>query len=209
MPTNHLILSPPSPLVLSLSQHSFTSKEQACFKFVSAVTDHSNFEAQENMSLTVSTFSPSICHEVMGPLEKSICSQEATVRTGQGTTDWFQIRKGVRQGCILSPCLVNLYAEYIIRNVGLDEAQAGIKFAGRNINNLKDADHTTLMAEREELKSFLMKVKEGSEEVGLKLNIQKTEIMACSRITSWQIDEETLETVTEFYLGGLQNHCRW
>ena len=96
-----------------------------------------------------------------------------------------------------------------MRNAGLDEAQAGIKIAGRNINNLKDADHTTLMAEREELKSFLMKVKEESEEVGLKLNIQKTEIMACSRITSWQIDEETLETVTEFYLGGLQNHCRW
>ena len=92
---------------------------------------------------------------------------------------------------------------------GLDEAQAGIKFAGENINNLKYADDTTLMAEREELKCLLMKVKEESEKVGLKLNIQKTEIMACSRITSWQIDEETLETVTEFYLGGLQNHCRW
>ena len=128
--------------------------------------------------------------------------QEATVRTGQGTTDWFQIRKGVRQGCILSPCLVNLYAQYIIRNVGLDEAQAGIKIAGRNINNLKDADHTTPKAEREEVKSFLMKVKEESEKIGLKLNIQKTEIMACGPITSWQIDEETLETVTGFIFGG-------
>ena len=97
-----------------------------------------------------------------------------------------------------------------MRNAGLDEAQAGIKIAGRNINNLRYADDTTLMAEsKEELKSLLMKMKEESEEVGLKLNIQKTEIMACSRITSWQIDEETLETVTEFYLGGLQNHCRW
>ena len=109
------------------------------------------------------------------PLEKPICSQEATVRNGHGTTDWFQIGEGVRQGCILSPCLFNFYAEYIMRNAGLEEVQAGIKIAGRNINNLRYADDTTLMAESEdELKSLLMKVKEESEKVGLKLNIQKT-----------------------------------
>ena len=126
--------------------------------------------------------------------------QEATVRIGHGTTDWFQIGKGVRQGCILSPCLFNLYAEYIMRNTGLDEAQAGIKIARRNINNLRYADDTTLMAEsEEELKSLLIKVKEESEKVGLKLNIQKTKkIMASGPITSWQIDGETLETVADF-----------
>ena len=109
--------------------------------------------------------------------------QEATVRTGHGTTDWFQIGKGVRQGCILSPCLFNLYAEYIMRNAGLDEAQAGIKNAERNINNLRYADDTTLMAERKELKSLLMKVKQESEKVGLKLSIQKTKIMASGPIS--------------------------
>ena len=115
--------------------------------------------------------------------------QEATVRTGHGTTDWFQIGKGVRQGCILSSCLFNLYAECIMRNTGLDETQAGIKIARRNISNLRYADDTTLMAENEEeLKSVLMKVKEESEKVGFKLNIQKTKIMAYSPITSWQID---------------------
>ena len=115
--------------------------------------------------------------------------QEATVRTGHGTTDWFQIGKGVHQGSILSPCLFNFYAEYIMRNPGLDEAQAGIKIARRDINNLRYADDTTLMAEtEEELKSLLMKVKEGSEKVGLNLNIQKTKIMASGPITSWQID---------------------
>ena len=122
--------------------------------------------------------------------------QEATVRTGCGTTDWLQIRKGVCQGCILSPCLFNLYAE--MRNAGLDKAQAGIKIAGRNINNLRYADKITLMAESKELKSFLMKVKEESEKVGLKLNIQKTRIMASGLITSWEIDGET---VTDFILG--------
>ena len=112
---------------------------------------------------------------------------------------WFQIGKGVCQGCILSPCLFNLYAEYIMRHAGLEEAQAGIKIAGRNINNLKYADDTTLMAKsEEELKSFLMKVKEESEKVGLKLNIQKTKIMASGPITSWQIDGETVETVSDF-----------
>ena len=144
------------------------------------------------------------------PLEKSYADQEATVRTGHGTTDWFQIEKRVRQGCILSPCLFNLYAEYIIQNARLDEAQAGIKIAGRNINNLRYADDTTLMAEsEEELKSLLMKVKEESEKVVLKLNIQKTKIMASSPFTSWEIQWETVETVSDFIFGGLQNHCRW
>ena len=129
--------------------------------------------------------------------------QEAAFRTGHGTTDWFHIRKGVHQGCVLSPCLFNLYAEYIMRNPGLDEAQVGIKIAGRNINNLRYADDTTLMAEsEEELKSFLMKVKEECEKVGLKLNIQKKKIMASGPLTSWQIDGETMETVTDFILGG-------
>ena len=129
--------------------------------------------------------------------------QEATVRTGHGTNDWFQIGKAVHQGCILSPSLFNLYAEYILRNAGLEEAQVGIKITGRNINNLRYADDTTLMAEsQEELKSFLMKVKEENEKVGLKLNIQKTKIMASSPITSWQIDGETVETVTDFIFLG-------
>ena len=124
--------------------------------------------------------------------------QEATVMTGHGTTDWFQIGEGVRQGCILSPCLFNFYAEYILRNAGLDEAQAGIKIAGRNINNLRYVDDTTLMAESEELKSLLMKVKKESEKVALKLNIQKTKIMASSPITSWQTDGEIVETMADF-----------
>ena len=132
-------------------------------------------------------------------LRNLYAGQEATIRIGHGTTHWFQIGKGVRQGCILSPCLFNFYAEYIMRNAGLEEAQAGIKIAGRNINNLRYADDTTLMAEsEEELKSLLMKVKEESENVGLKLNIQKTKIMASSPITSWQVVGETMETVTDF-----------
>ena len=154
--------------------------------------------------------------EVMGIPDHLTCllrnlyaGQEATVRTEHGITDWFQIGEGVHQGYILSPCLFKLYAEYIMRNPGLDEAQAGIKIAGRNINNLRYADDATLMAEsEEELKSLLMKVKEESEKVGLKLNIQKTKIMTSGPITSWQIDDETVETVTDFILGGLQNHCR-
>jgi len=133
---------------------------------------------------------------------------EATVRTRHGTTDWFQIGKGVCQGYILSPCLFNLYAEYITRKARLDEAQAGIKIARRNINNLRYTDDTTLMAEsEEELKSLLMKVKQESEKAGLKLIFQKTKIMASSPITSWQIDGETMETVTDYFL-QLQNHCR-
>ena len=128
--------------------------------------------------------------------------QEATVRTEHGTTDWFQIGKGVRQGCVLLPCLFNLYAEYIMRNAGLEETQAGIKIAGRDINNLRYADDTTLMAESKELKSLLMKMKEESEKAGLKLNIQKTKLMASSPISSWQIDGETMETVTDFIVLG-------
>jgi len=134
-------------------------------------------------------------------LRNLYAGQETTVRTGHGTKDWFQIGKGVCQGC-LSPCLFNFYAEYIMRNAGLEEAQAGIKIAGRNINNLRYADDTTLMAEsEEELKSLLMKVKE-SEKVGLNLNIQKTKIMASGPITSWQIDGETVETVADFIFLG-------
>ena len=143
-------------------------------------------------------------------LRNLYAGQEATVKTVHGTIDWFQGGKGVCQGCLLSPCLFNLYAEYIMRNSGLDEAQAGIKIAGRNINNFRYIlkDDTILMAESKELKSLLMKVKEESEKFGLKLNIQKTKIMASSPITSRQIDGETMETGTDFIFWELQNHCR-
>ena len=135
-------------------------------------------------------------------LRNLYAGQEATVRIGLGTTDWFQIGKGVHQGCILSPCLFNLYAEYIMRIAGLDEAPAGIRIARRNINKLRYGDDITLMPEREEgLKSLLMKLEEESEKVGLKLNIQKTNIMASGPITSWEIDGETVETVADFILG--------
>ena len=154
--------------------------------------------------------------EEMGIQDHLICllrnlyaGQEATVRTGHATTDCFQIGKGVRQGCILSPCLFNLHAEYIMRNAGLEKAQAEVKIARRNINNLRYADDTILMAEsEEELKSLLMKVKEESEKVGLKLNTQKTKIMASGPITSWEIDGETGNSV-RLYFSGLQNHCSW
>ena len=136
-------------------------------------------------------------------LRNVYAGQEATVRTGHRTMDWFQIGKGVRQGCILSLCLFNLYAEYIMRNTGLEETQAGIKTARRNINNLRYADNTTLMAEsEEELKSLLMKMKVESEKVGLKLNIQKTKMMASGPITSWEIDGETVETVSDLIFWG-------
>ena len=136
-------------------------------------------------------------------LRNLYAGQEATVRTGHGTTDWFQIGKRVRQGCILSPCLFNFYAEYIVRNTGLEEAQAGIKTAGRNINNLRYADDTTLLAEsEEELKGLLMKVKEESGKVGLKNNIQKTKIMASGPTTSWEIDGQTVETLSDFIFLG-------
>ena len=135
-------------------------------------------------------------------LRNLYAGQEATIRIRHGTTDWFQIRKGVHQGCILSPCLFNFYAEYIRRNAGLEETQAGIKIARRNINNARYADDTIMTESEEELKSLLMKVKEESEKVGLKLNIQKMKIMASSPITSWEIDAETVETVSDFILGG-------
>ena len=134
--------------------------------------------------------------------------QEATVRIGHGTTNCFQIGKGVHQGCILAPCLFNSLAEYIMRNATTDEAQAGIKITRRNINNLRHADDTTLVAESEELKSLLMKVKEESEKLGLKLSIQKTKIMASGPITSWQIDEETVES-DRLHFFWLQNYCIW
>ena len=142
-------------------------------------------------------------------LRNLYAGQEATVRTGHGTTDWSQIGKGVRQGCIFSPCLFNFYAEYIMRNAGLDEAQAGIKIARRDINNLRYADDTTHMAEsEEELKSILMKVKEEREKVSLKLNIQKTKIMASGPITSWQIDGEIVETIADIIFWAPKS-LRW
>ena len=149
-----------------------------------------------------------IPHHLTCLLRNLYAGQEATVTTGHGPTDWFQIGKGKHQSCILSPCLFNLYAEYIMWNAGLEETQAGIKIAGRNINHLRYADDTTLMVESEEkLKSLLMKVKEESEKVGLKLNIQKTKIMASGPITSWEI--RTQWKVSDFILGGSKNHCRW
>ena len=143
-------------------------------------------------------------------LRNLYAGQEATVRMGYRTTDWFQIGKGVFQGFTLSPCLFNLYADYIMQNARLDEAQARIKTARRNINNLRYADDTTLMAEsEEELKSLWMKVKEENEKVGLKLKVQRTNIMASGPITSWEIDWETVEIVSDFFFFWLQNHCRW
>ena len=147
----------------------------------------------ENSERNGNTRSPDL------PLEKPKCRSGRTVRTGHGTTDWFQIGKGVRQGCILSPCLFNFYAEYIMRNAGLEEAQAGIKIDKRNINNIRYADDTTLTTESEELESLLMKVKEESQKVGLKLNIQKTKIMASDSITSWEIDGETVADFFFFF----------
>ena len=146
-------------------------------------------------------------------LRNLYAGQEATVSTGLVTMDWFQVGKREHQGCTSSPCLFNSYAEYIVRNAGLEEAQTGIKITGRNVNNLRYAGDTTLMAESKELKSLLMKVKEESEKVCLKLNIQKTKIMASGSITSWEVDGETVKTVSDFIwremAGGLQNHCRW
>ena len=147
-------------------------------------------------------FFPDIFQHLTCLLRNLYAGQEATVRTGHGTTDWFQIGKGVHQGCILSPCLFNFYAEYIRRNAGLEETQAGIKIAGRNISNLRYADDITLMAEsEEELKSLVVKVKEESEKVGLKLNIQKTKIMASGPITSWETDGETVEAMSDLVSG--------
>ena len=157
----------------------------------------------ENSSTDEKTRPPSL------PLRNLYAGQEAIVRTEQGKIDWFQIRKGACQGCILSPCIFNLYAEYIMRNTGLDESQAGIKISGRNVKNLRYADDTTIMAENEqELKRLLMKVKEESEKVGLKLDIQKTKILVSGPITSWQIEGEAMETVRDFIF-WIPNHCRW
>ena len=144
-------------------------------------------------------------------LRNQYAGQEAIVRTWHETTDWFQVGKGVLQDCILSSCLFNLYVKYIMWNAKLDNSKVGIKTFRRNINNLRYADDTTLMAKSEEqLKSLLMKVKDKGKKASSKLNIQKTKIMASSPITSWQIDEETIETVTDFIWGGVfQNHCRW
>ena len=143
-------------------------------------------------------------------LRNLYADQEATVRTGHGTTNWLQIGKGVHQGCILSPCLFNLYAQYIMRSTGLEEAQAGIKIAGRNINNLRYAEDTTLTAEgEEELKSLLVKVKEENEKVGLKFSIQKMKIMASGPITSWQIDGKTMEIVRDFIIWGSKITAYW
>ena len=179
----------------------FQKKIYFCFIDYAKAFECVDHNKLENSSRDGNTRPPDL------PPEKSVCGSRGS-RTGHEMTDWFQIRKGVHQSCILLSCLFNLYAEYIMWNAGLDEAQAGIKIAGRNINNLRYADDTTLMAEsKEELKSLLMKMKEESEEVGLKLNIQKTKIMASGPITSWQINGETWKQ-WDYFL-GLQNHCKW
>ena len=195
---------------INLSTSSGSSKEQEFQKNIYfCFIDYTKaFDCVDHNKLWKILKETAIPDHLTCPLRNLYTGQEAIVRIGHGT-DWFQIGKGVRQGCTLSPCLFNLYAEYIMRNAGLEEAQAGIKTARRNINNLRYAGNTTLRAEsKEELKSLLMKVKEESEKVGLKLNIQKTKIMAFGFITSWQIDEETVETVADLF-SGLQNHCRW
>ena len=163
---------------------SIASEIQKCSPSIVPFFKNSEWHKMQSMEICL-ILKVSVCL-----LRNLYAGQEATVRTGHGTTDWFQIGKEVRQGCILSPCLFNLHAEYIMRNAGLDEAQAGINISGRSINNFRYADDTTLMAESEELKSLLMKVKEESENVGLKLNIQTTKIMASGPITSWQIDRK-------------------
>ena len=180
-----------------------SKKQKSCIYF--CFIDYAKaFDCVDHNKLCKILQETGIPNELTWFLRNMYASQETTVRTGH-RTDWFQVGKGGHQGCILSPCLSNLYAEYIMRNARLDEAQAGIKIAGRNVNNLIYADNTTLMAEsKEKLKSLLMKVKEESEKVGLKLNIQKTKVMACSPITSWQIDRETMETVTDFIFLGPQ-----
>ena len=167
------------------------------------------FDCVDHNKLEILSIDMGISDHLTCLLRNLYVGQEATVRTRHGKIDWFKMRKGGRQGCILPPCLFNLYAEYIIQNARLDEVQAGMKIAGRNINNLRYADDTTLSAEsEEELKTLLMKVKDEHEKAGLKLNIQKINIMACGLITSWQIAGGTKETVTDYFL-GLKNHCGW
>ena len=180
-----------------------SKKQESSRKNIHFIDYAKAFDCVDNNKLWKILKEMGIPNHLTSFLRNLYSGQEATVRTGHGTTDWFQIEKGVRQDCILSPCLFNFYAEYIMRNARLDEAQAGIKGARRNINNLRYADDTPLMARSEEqLKSLLIKVKEESEKVGLKLNIQKTRIMASGPITSWQIDREVMETVRVFIFGG-------
>ena len=169
-------------------------RKNICFIDYAKAFDCGSQQTVENSSRDGNTRPPDL------PPEKSVC-RSRKIRTGHETTDWFQIRKGVCQACILSPCLFSLYAEYIMRNARLDEEQAGIKIVSRNINNFRYTDYTTLMAEvKEKLRSLLMKVKEESGNVGLKLNIQKSKIMASGPITSWQMDGETVETVADFMM---------
>ena len=190
------------PTSIGSSKKQESSRENIYFCFI----DYAKaFDCVDHNKLWKTLKEMGIPDHLTSLLRNLYAGQEATVRTGHGTTDWFQIGKEVCQGCMLSPCLFNLYAEYIMRNAGLDKAQAGIKIAGRNINNLRYADDTTFMAEsEEELKSLLVSVKEESEKVGLKLNIQKTKIMVSllSPITSWQIHRETMETVKDFIFLG-------
>ena len=205
-----LVLEKAEEPEIKLSTSAGSSKKQECFRknIYFCYTDYAKtFDCVDHNKLENSE-GDGIPGHLTCLLRNLYAGQEATVRTGHGTTDWFQIGKGVLQACILSPCLFNLYAEYIMRIAGLEEAQAGIKISWRNINNLRYADDNTLMAESEEdLKSLLLKVKEESEKVGLKLNIQKTKIMASSPITSWQIGKQWKQWLTLFF--GLQNHCRW
>ena len=179
-----------------------SSKKQEFQKNICCIDYAKAFDCVDHNKLWKILKEMGIADHLICLLRNLYAGQKATVRTRHGTTNWFQIGKGVRQGCILSPCLFNLHAEYIMRNTGLDEAQAGIKIERRNINNLRYGDDTTLTAESKELKRLLMKVKEKCEKVGLKLNFQKTKIMASGPITLWQIDGETVETVRDFILGG-------
>ena len=189
---------------IKLPTSSGSSKKQESSRKTSTFVDYTKaFECVDHNKLWKILEEMGIPDHLTCLLRNLYAGQEATVKTRHGKMDWFQTGKGVRQGCVLSPCLCNLYAEYIMRNAGLDEAQAGIKTAERNINNLRYADDTTLMAEsKEELKNLLMKVKEEREKVGIKLSIQKTKIMVSGSIISWQIDGETTETVTDFIFLG-------
>ena len=209
MPSSHLILChpllllpaiPPSINIRWIIEKAREFQKNICFSFI----DYANaFDCVDHSKLWKILQEMGLSDHLTCPLRNLYAGQEGTVKTEHGTIDWFQIGKGVHQGCISSPCLFNLHAEYIMRNTGLEEAQAGIKISGRNINNFRYADDTTLIAESEdELNSLLMKVKEESEKVDLKLNIQKMKIMASGPITSWEIDGETVKTVSDFIFGG-------
>ena len=193
------------PISVGSSEKVRESQENIYFSFI----DYTTFDCVDHNKLWNILQEMGIPDHITCFLRNLYAGQEVIVRTGHGTTDWFQIGKGVYQGCTLSPCLVNSYAEYIMKNAGLEEAQAGVKISRRNVNHLRYADDTTLMAEsEEELKSLLMKVKEESEKVGLNLNIQKTKIMVSGPITSWQIKGRNSGNSDRLYFGGLQNHCR-